>query len=67
MNWDTNNSGQPGIWDTANEMVGQRVIITTAYGDEEAATVLAVSTRNANIKVRADDGDILIGNQWGEI
>lgn len=54
-------------WNTANEMVGQRVTIYTASGDEEAATVLAVSTRNANIKVRADGGEIMIGNQWDEI
>ena len=51
-------------WITSDPMIGERVIISTAYGEEEAATVLAVSDRNANIKVRADDGDILIGNQW---
>lgn len=51
-------------WITTNEMVGERVIISTAYGEDETATVLAVSDRTANIRVRADDGDILIGNQW---
>ena len=52
------------MWITSNEMVGQRVAIYTSYDDEEEATVIAVSDRNDSIKVKADDGEILIGNQW---
>ena len=49
---------------TADLMVGQRVSIETGYGEEEVATVIAVSTRTTTIKVRAENGDILCGNQW---
>ena len=53
------------MWNTTDEMVGRRVTIYTVYNDEETATVLAISTKNCNIKVRAHkDGEILIGNQW---
>lgn len=55
------------MWTTDDDMIGQQVAIYTADGESEIATVLAVSDRNANIKVRADDGEILIGNQWDEI
>ncbi len=53
-------------WITTDDLVGKRVTIYTACGEEEPATVLAVSDRTTNIKVRDDDGDILIGNQWDE-
>lgn len=50
---------------TNDELVGRRVWIMTGCGDEEAATVLAVSDTTDKIKVRADDyGEVLIGNQW---
>ena len=52
-------------WTTNDELVGQRVLIYTGYGDEEPATVLAVHRQLDLIKVRADDdGETLIGNQW---
>lgn len=49
---------------TDDEMVGQRVWIYSSHGEGEPALVLAVSTRNANIRVLADDGEVMIGNQW---
>ena len=49
---------------TNDELVGQRVWIEDGYGDGEEATVIAVSTGSYTIKVRADDGDVLVGNQW---
>ena len=52
------------MWNTLDPMVGERIEIATGYDEFEVATVIAVNTRNANIKVRADDGDVLIGNQW---
>jgi hypothetical protein len=52
---------------TNDSMVGERVVIYTGDGGDELATVIAVSDCNANIKVRADDGDILIGNQWDSL
>jgi hypothetical protein len=52
---------------TNNELVGRRVEIQTAQDEWETALVIAVSDRTANIKVRAEDGDILIGGQWEEI
>ena len=56
------------MWNTNDEMVGQHVSIYTAHGNEETATVIAVSTKTTNIKVRADeDGEIMIGNQWEPI
>lgn len=55
------------MWNVNDGLVGRRVEIETSYGDFEEATVIAVSDRTANIKVRADDGDILIGGQFEEI
>ena len=52
------------MWIINDEMVGDRVAIQTEPGEWEDATVIAVSDHTANIKVKADDGDILIGNQW---
>ena len=52
------------MWNTADELVGQRVEIYTSQGDSEIAVVLAVSDRTSNIKVRSEDGAVLIGNQW---
>ena len=54
-------------WNTDDPLVGERVIIFTSYGEEEPATVLAVHDRIDSLRVRADDGDILIGNQWQPI
>ena len=53
------------MWNTKDPMVGEKVYIQTCYGEEETAVVLAVSTINANLRVRSEeDGEILIGNQW---
>ncbi len=54
-------------WDTTDEYVGTRIEILTGPHEFEMATVVAVSTVNGNLKVRADDGEILIGNQFEEI
>jgi len=55
-------------WITEDVLVGQTVEISTCYGETELAVVLAVSDRNAQIKVRAvEDGEILIGGQWEQI
>ena len=51
-------------WNTNDPLVGERVMIFTMFGDGEPATVLAVSDRTANIKVRDQFGDVMIGNQW---
>lgn len=51
-------------WDTTDAMVGERVTITTIYGEHEPATVIAIHPTQTLIKVRAADGDVLIGNQW---
>ena len=52
------------MWITTDPMVGQKVYIYTCFDEEEIATVLAVSDTTANIKVKLEDGAILIGNQW---
>ncbi len=53
------------MWDIEDSMIGETVHIMTRDGETEAATVLAVSTTTANIKVRAHrDGQIMVGNQW---
>ena len=52
------------MWNTKDSLVGQRVTIYTAYDDEETVTVLAVSDKSDMIKVRAEDGTVMIGNQW---
>ncbi len=52
------------MWNTDDSLVGQRVWINCGYGDEEIATVLAVSTKTANIRVKTDDGRVMSGNQW---
>ncbi len=53
------------MWDTNDPMVGETVEIRTCYGETEPATVLAVSTRNSNLKVRAHgDGEIMIGGEF---
>lgn len=54
-------------WKTNDDLVRRRVEIETAFGDFEEATVLAVSDRTANVKVRADDGEVLIGGRFEEI
>lgn len=53
-------------WNYKDELVGQRVSVYTGYGDCEDATVIAVSDSTSNIKVRTDDAEILIGNQWDQ-
>ena len=53
-------------WITDDAMVGQRVLTYDFYGEQTLATVLAVSDHTANIKVRADNGDILIGNTFDD-
>ncbi len=51
-------------WDTSDPMVGEKVYIQLMGGDEELATVLAVSTSTCNIRVVDADGEVLVGNQW---
>lgn len=54
------------IWDTTDELVGQKVVIYANQGEEELATVVAVGD-NGHIMVKADDdGALLSGNQWEE-
>lgn len=54
------------IWDTTDELVGQKVYVRAAPGEEELATVVAVGD-NGHIMVKADDdGALLSGNQWEE-
>ena len=54
-------------WITDAPLIGRKVEIVTGYGDNEPATVLAVSDRSTMIKVRAlNDGKIMVGNQWKE-
>ena len=54
------------MFHTNDDLVGHRVMIDTGYGETELATVIAVSDTTSNIKVRADDGEILTGNQWDD-
>ena len=54
------------MWNTKDDLVGRRVTIYDSMGDDETATVLAVSTRTANIRVITDDGDVLVGGQWDD-
>ena len=54
------------MWNTNDELVGERILIDCGY-DEEEATVLAVSTTSARIKVLTDDGDVMVGDQWEEV
>jgi len=54
-------------WNTKDELVGRTVAIYTGIGDTELATVLAVSDTGYSIKVRTEDDDILVGNQWDDI
>ena len=55
-------------WITDDELVGRRVfIITSQCDDGEEATVVGVHPTNTVIRVRTDDGEILIGNQWDDI
>lgn len=54
-------------WNTTDELVGRKVIVYTVWDEEEFATVLAVHNLIDSIRVRTDDGEILIGNQWDEI
>ena len=51
-------------WNTNDPMVGEKVYIQTGYENDEIATVLAVSTKSDLIRVKALDGEVLIGNQW---
>ena len=52
------------MFHTNDDLVGHRVMIDTGYGETELATVIAVSDKTCNIKVRTDDGEILVGSQW---
>ena len=52
---------------TNDELVGRRIEIHTGQDEWENAIVIAVSDRTANIKVRTDDGDTMIGGEWEEI
>ena len=54
-------------WNTDDELVGRRVWIETAYGEGEEATVLGVHPNNYTIRVRCDDGEVLVGNQWDDV
>ena len=52
-------------WITNDELVGQDVLIYTAYGEDEYATVLGIAPNGYTIKVRChEDGEIMVGNQW---
>ncbi len=55
------------MWITDDELVGFRVTIYTDYGEEESAIVLAVSDSTTNIRVMADDGTVMVGNQYDEL
>ena len=46
-------------------LLGRRVYIQTRYDENEIATVVR-TTRSGMIKVRAEDGEFLWGNQWEE-
>lgn len=50
-------------WNTTDSLVGEVVTIETAAGEFEPAIVVAVSTASL-IKVRVEDGTILVGNQY---
>ena len=50
----------------SDSIIGRRVAIYTAHGDCEEATVIA-ELHNGTIKVRTDDGEVLIGNQWDDL
>ena len=52
------------VWDTTDEMVGERITIALGDWAYESAVVLAVHRTKDLFKVRADDGAILVGNQW---
>lgn len=56
-------------WNKHDELVGKKVFIYLAYaGDEEIATVIAVAKDDSGrIKVLAEDGEVLVGNQWEEV
>ncbi len=49
-----------------DDLVGNRVYIQTGYGEDELATIIAVSDTTDKVKVRTDDGDVLVGNQWDD-
>ena len=51
-------------WNTADELVGRRVWIETAYSEGEEATVLGVHPNSYTIRVATDGGEVLVGNQW---
>lgn len=46
-------------------LLGRRVYIQTAYGEDEIATVVHTTERGM-VKVRTEDGEFLWGNQWEE-
>lgn len=52
-------------WNITDELVGRRVICSDGY-DEFEATVIGVHPNSYTIRVRDDDGEILIGNQWDD-
>ena len=54
-------------WVTQDELVGRRVVIYTGHDEEEEATVIGVHPTHSTIRVRTDDGEILVGNQWDDI
>ena len=47
-----------------DDLIGRRVLIYTADGESESATVLQVGP--SLIRVQTDAGVVLIGNQWDE-
>ncbi len=55
------------MWNTNDKKVGEKVLIYTGYGKWETATVIAVAMTNANLQVRSEDGEILIGDQWDDV
>ena len=54
------------MWTTNDGLVGQKVVCFQEF-EEFEGEVLAVNTSSSLIRVRDDEGEILIGNQWEEI
>lgn len=50
-------------WRADSDMVGERVIMYLALGEELEGVVTAEHS-NGNIKVRDDEGTVWIGNQY---
>lgn len=57
------------MWNTENQLVGQRVLVYTDYSEAEVAIVLAVADdESGRIRVSAiEDGEIMVGNQYEDL